>query len=102
MSGADGGQIVDQRDHRFVLELDRGGAQLAYRVNGKRLVLIHTEVPEELGGRGIGGRLGRAAGARAAAAGLTLVPLCPYARGWVHDHPEESATVTVDWGTTPS
>jgi hypothetical protein len=103
VSGTDGGgQIIDEQDQRFVLELDGGVAELVYRVNGNRLVLIHTEVPDELRGRGIAGRLVRAALARAADEGLTVVPLCPYATEWLIDHPEESATVTIDWGKTPS
>lgn len=90
-------RIVDDRDHRFVLEGD-DRAELVYRINGRRLVLIHTEVPKELRDRGIAGRLVAAAVARAADEGLTVVPLCPYASQWLTEHPEVSATVTVDWG----
>jgi uncharacterized protein len=99
---AGGGQdsiVDDARDHRFVLETDAGLAELVYRVNGNRLVVVHTEVPETLRGQGIAGRLVRAAVERAAAGGLVVVPLCPYARTWLKDHPEAAATVTVDWGT---
>jgi len=101
MSGADGlDRVVDDAgDHRFVLELDGEVAELVYRLNGKRLVLLHTGVPETLRGRGIAGRLVRAAVERAAAEGLTVVPLCPYAREWLKDHPEAATTVTTDWGT---
>jgi uncharacterized protein len=42
-------------------------------------VLAHTEVPLQLEGRGIGGRLVTAAVDRAAREGPTLVPLCPFA-----------------------
>ncbi len=97
-----GGQdrVVDHAsDHRFVLERDGQLAELVYRVNGKRLVLVHTEVPETLRCRGIAGRLVRAAVERAASEGLTVVPLCPYALKWLKGHPEEAATVAIDWGT---
>ncbi|MBF6555593.1 MAG: N-acetyltransferase [Acidimicrobiales bacterium] len=47
------------------------------------MVLIHTEVPEELAGHGVGGRLVRASLDRAAREGLTIVPLCPFARRWL-------------------
>ena len=68
---------------RFELDADGHAAELVYRVVGDRLVLIHTEVPVALGGRGIGGRLVQAAVERAAADGLTIVPRCPFARrGW--------------------
>lgn len=82
---------------RFELELDGHLAELVYRVEGERLVLVHTGVPDELEGHGIGGRLVRAAVARAAAEGLTIVPNCPFARSWLERHPDEAAAVTIDW-----
>jgi predicted GNAT family acetyltransferase len=35
---------------------------------------------------------------RAARQGLTVVPLCPFARGWLERHADEAAKATVDWG----
>lgn len=101
MSGADALQPVvdDIGDHRFVLERDGGVAELVYRVNGKRLVLVHTWVPETLRHQQIGSQLVRAAIERAATEGLTVVPLCSYARKWLKAHPEATATVAIDWGT---
>jgi len=34
----------------------------------------------------------------AAREGLTVVPLCPFARGWLERHPDVAARATVDWG----
>jgi uncharacterized protein len=88
----------NQAGSRF--ELRAGGhlAELMYRRNGKRLVLIHTEVPAELAGQGIGGRLVRAAIDRAERDGMTVVPLCPFARGWLQRHPDAAARATIAWG----
>jgi hypothetical protein len=95
-------QITDNADaSRFELTADGELAELVYRRRANRLVLVHTEVPEALGGRGIGGQLVRAAVDRAAAEGLTLVPLCSFARGWLEQHPDAAAAVTVDWGDQP-
>jgi uncharacterized protein len=93
-------QVTDnQAEGRFELEAEGHAAELVYRRNGKRLVLIHTEVPAELGGRGLGGRLVSAAVDRAAREALTVVPLCPFARGWLERHPDVAARATVDWGS---
>ena len=54
-------------ESRFLYQEDETQAELDYHRNSKGLILIHTEVPEQLGGRGIGGRLVRAALERARA-----------------------------------
>jgi uncharacterized protein len=96
---SDAPQVTDnQAASRFEIEADGRLAQLVYRRNGKRLVLIHTEVPPELEGRGIAGRLVTAAVDRAAREGFTVVPLCPFAHGWLERHADQAGRVTVDWG----
>jgi predicted GNAT family acetyltransferase len=87
----------NQAASRF--EISDGGylAELSYHRNGNRLALIHTEVPEELEGRGYGGRLVVAAVDRAAREGLTIVPYCPFARGWLERHSDVADRVTIDW-----
>jgi hypothetical protein len=87
----------NQAASRF--EISDGGhlAELRYHRNGNRLALIHTEVPEELGGRGIGGRLVTAAVDRAAREGLTIVPFCSYARRWLQSHADVAGRASIDW-----
>jgi predicted GNAT family acetyltransferase len=89
----------NQADNRFELVEDGHLAELVYRTRADRLVLVHTEVPDELGGRGLGGVLVRAAVARAAQDGLTIVPLCSFARSWLEKHPDALGDVAVDWET---
>ena len=90
--------VVDNTaEHRFEAVIDGHRAELVYRVDGDRLVLVHTGVPDELGGRGLGGHLVEAAIARAAADGLTVQPQCPFARGWLEKHPDAHAGVTVSF-----
>ena len=93
--------IDDPTESRFEIEIDGAVAELTYRRRADRLVLIHTGVPDELGGRGIGGQLVRAAVDRAAKERLTLVPVCPFARDWLERHPDVADTVDVDWGAPP-
>ena len=85
--------------HRFETTIGDRTAELTYRLVEQRLVLLHTGVPDELGGRGIAGDLVRAATRRAAADDLTIVPQCSYARSWLEKHPDEAAGVTIDWGS---
>lgn len=92
------GAVTDDAAHsRFLVDEDGAEAELVYRRNGQRLVLVHTGVPDEIGGRGIGGQLVRAAIERARDEGLTLVPVCPYAARWLRDHPDDVGAVPVDW-----
>jgi predicted GNAT family acetyltransferase len=92
-------EVTDNRElSRFEIRIGDAVALLAYRRRADRLVLVHTEVPEELGGRGLAGALTLAAIDRAAAEGLTVVPLCPFARSWLEHHPDATANVSIDWG----
>ena len=87
----------NQAASRFEITDDGHLAELRYHRSGIRLALIHTEVPAELGGRGIGGRLVAAAVARAAREGLTIVPFCPFARRWLERHAEVADQAAIDW-----
>ncbi len=90
--------VTDNQDaSRLEITVDGELAELVYRTRAGRLILVHTEVPEALGGRGLGGELVRAAISKATAAGMTVVPLCPFARSWLEGHPDEAATIPIDW-----
>ncbi len=95
--------VIDDLQHqRFVLRSDGGPeAELIYRLEPGRLILVHTEVPDALGGHGIGGQLVEAALDRARAGALTVAPWCPFARGWMRRHPERLEGITVDWSSPP-
>ena len=104
-NSTDGPQIVHAREeNRFVYRAgDAGGggeAELVYHLNGHRLVLLHTEVPDGLAGRGLGGHLVTAALEWAEREGLTIVPWCPFARAWLERHPGAVGPVDVDWEST--
>jgi predicted GNAT family acetyltransferase len=79
------------------VEIDGHVAELVYGRKGDHLTLVHTRVPEELGGRGLGGKLVRKAVDVAEAGGLTLVPQCEFARGWLESHPDVASRVNIEW-----
>jgi uncharacterized protein len=95
---SDAAEVTDNpAASRFEITVGGHIAELRYHRSGNRLALIHTEVPEELGGRGIGGKLVTAAVARAASEGLTIAPFCPFARSWLERHPGVADQAAIDW-----
>jgi uncharacterized protein len=106
---SDAPQIIDperisdnQQASRFELAAGDQVAELVYRRRADRLVLVHTGVPRVFEGHGVGGQLVTAAVSRAAAEGLTVVPLCSFARSWLSSHPDVAGQVTIDWGDQPA
>ncbi len=85
--------------HRFEADVEGQRAELVYRLDGDRLVLVHTEVPDELAGRGIGGQLVEAAVEAAVVSDLRIVPQCPFVLSWLRKHPDLAGRVRIDWPT---
>jgi uncharacterized protein len=73
--------------HRYEAHVDGRLAQIVYEREGDRIAYLHTEVPEELEGRGIAGQMTKVALDEAREQGLTVVPLCPYVSGYIRRHP---------------
>ncbi|HXW34475.1 MAG TPA: GNAT family N-acetyltransferase [Acidimicrobiales bacterium] len=87
---------------RLTVEYDGLVAELIYEKKDGKLVILHTGVPEEMAGHGVGGRLVAQALSIARDDDLTVVPHCPFARRWLHEHPDVASTVTIDWAASPS
>ena len=81
---------------RFEYQSGGATALLAYRIRNGRMILLHTEVPAQLEGQGLGGRLVTAAVDYAAREGLAVVPFCPFAESWLDLHPDVVARVHID------
>jgi predicted GNAT family acetyltransferase len=85
------GDIVinhNQAEQRFETELDGRKALLEYDMRRGQMYFLHTEVPDEFAGRGIGGQLVQAGLEHARAEGLRIVPLCPFVSAYLRKHPE--------------
>ena len=85
------GEVVVENNesrHRFEIRMDGHLAKLNYRVNDGEIDLIHTEVAEELGGRGLGNKLVEAALAYARDNKLKVVPSCSFVSKYLSRHPE--------------
>lgn len=82
-------QVIDNREQsRFELMLEAGTAIIAYRIEGERIVLIHTEVPQALSGQGVGSGLAKGAFELIRTSGRKAVLRCEFIRGWIVKHPE--------------
>ena len=77
----------DQGRYEALVDEQLAGS-LFYRERDGALVLVHTEVEEAFAGQGVGGRLVAGTLDDARARGLSVIPLCPFARGWIERHPE--------------
>ena len=82
---------IQHEDDRFVASVDGSEARLDYRLEGGTMVVTHTAVPDAIAGRGIAGKLTRAAFDHARAQGWKVRPACAYAAGWAERHPEYGA-----------
>ena len=60
----------------------------AYEHRGSTWVFTHTEVDQNSGRSGLGGTLVRAALDDVRSQGGTVVPRCPFVRGWIERHPD--------------
>jgi len=81
--------VRDNADrHRFELATDGHVAFSNYRRDGNTLTILHTEVPAELNGRGIGSALVRGILGIAREQELKVVPICPFVAGYIAKHPE--------------
>ena len=74
--------------HRFELDADGHVAFSNYARVGNVITIQHTEVPQELGGRGIGSALARGVLEFARGQGLKVVPHCPFVKSYIDKHPE--------------
>jgi predicted GNAT family acetyltransferase len=75
--------------HRF--ELDVGDGQIAvayYQLAPGVITFTHTEVPQQLWGRGIGSKVARGAFDYARAQRLKVVAKCPFMSAYAAKHPE--------------
>jgi predicted GNAT family acetyltransferase len=82
-------QIVDNpSEHRFELPVGQALALAYYKHEGGRVVLTHTEVPQELSGRGIGSKLAQGVFEHLRAKGSRVVAKCPFMAAYASRHPE--------------
>ncbi len=82
---------------RYEAHVDGRLAVVDYRRVGGRITYTHTEVPDELEGQGIAGKMAHVALDDARAQRLEVVPQCPYIADYIERHPEYQDLVSPDY-----
>jgi predicted GNAT family acetyltransferase len=74
--------------NRFELDLNGKTAVAYYKLSPGVITFMHTEVPQEMSGHGIGSQLVAGALESARTQGLKVVPKCPFVSAYMAKHPE--------------
>lgn len=82
--------INNSEKQRFEVELDGHLALMEYKINidKNRIYIIHTEVPEALGGKGIAKSLAQKAIEFIKEKGYDVFPACPFMSAYMKKRPE--------------
>jgi predicted GNAT family acetyltransferase len=80
--------VNNEGTHRFEITIDGHTGFIQYARSANRMDFLHTEVPKELGGRGLAGQLAKAALDYARDAHLRVIPSCPFVKSYIERHPE--------------
>ena len=73
---------------RFEMTSGDAVAQVEYIRAGGWIVLVHTEVPKALSGKGTGSKLVRGVLERIRSEGTRVVPRCGFVAAYIERHPE--------------
>lgn len=93
--GTENGVVTDNPDqNRYEIKLGDAVAILVYRKHGETINLIHTEVPESLGGHGLANKLAQFALKDAHAQNLMVVASCPFVTAYIRRHPDYISLLT--------
>jgi uncharacterized protein len=75
-------------DNRFEMDTEGGVAFARYRRDGDTLMILHTEVPRALEGRGLGSQLVTGVLDLVRSRNEKIVPLCGFVRRFIALHPD--------------
>src|SRR3954468_22192721 len=92
-------RVVDVPDRsRFEIRVGGEIAGIAdYRRRPGMITFVHTEIDPGFEGRGLASELIHTALSEARAEGLSVLPLCPFVRGYIAGHREFLDLVPHEW-----
>lgn len=80
--------VVNEANNQFELDTPQGLALIAYEMDGNIMSILHTEVPEELEGQGVGSELAKFALEYARKEQLKVKNYCRFVQVFLRRHPE--------------
>lgn len=80
--------VKDENTGRFEMRVGEYLPFIEYTEKGEDLVLLHTEVPPELEGKGVGTAIIEKTLQYILKNNYNLVPLCPFVIAYINRHPE--------------
>ena len=80
--------VNNKAHHRYELTVEGHLAATYYKIEDGVITFIHTEVPPELAGKGVGSKLVQGALDQVRADGLKVIPQCPFVHAYIDKHPE--------------
>jgi len=80
--------VNNKAHHRFELTIEGHLAATYYKIDNGVITFIHTEVPPELGGKGVGSKLVKGALDQVRSEGMKVVAECPFVKAYIDKHGE--------------
>jgi uncharacterized protein len=74
--------------NRYELKVDGHIAATYYEIANGVITFEHTEVPPELGGKGVGSKLVKGALDQVRTERLKVIAQCPFVKAWIDKHPD--------------
>lgn len=91
--------LIDVVDNKifsqYEMRIDGHLAKIEYSNKSGKIFLIHTEIPEELAGKGIASYLAKEVFKLIEEEGMTIVPMCKFIKTYIRKHPEYHKLVTI-------
>lgn len=78
--------VNNPSEHRYQLAVDGHIAATYYKIADGAITFVHTVVPPELGGKGVGSKLIKGALDQVRTNGLKVIAECPFVKAFIEKH----------------
>ena len=90
-------KLIDNKEHKqYEYRLDQYVPHISYKKKGKTIALLHTNIPSELRGKGVGSMLVKDVLEDISNQNLQLIPLCSFVARYIKNNPEYKSLLPKD------